>query len=189
MNIGLDFDGVIADTTALKLEVARERFGTVLDGARAKEELVIADGVMTQEQYRALMDTICHDPSVGMRMRLCENADTVIAKLTGDGHRLLIITSRSESETAIAEEWCRTHAIAIPFISAGYGQSKADVLKDRSIDAYIDDDLHKLEPLVGLVPYLFLYTAPHNRDLPVPPGITRVDWHSFGDAVSTLAQE
>ncbi|TAK04866.1 hypothetical protein EPO33_02615 [Patescibacteria group bacterium] len=179
LNIGLDFDGVIADTSALKREHARALFGVELPADRLKEQMVTADGLMTRDQYRALMRAVCATRDLGLRMAPLPGMDEALRALVASGHDCKIITARCEEEVAVAREWCLSRALPdLPFVSVGYGMPKTEAA--RGLDAYIDDDLQKLLPLVGAVPHLFLFTQPHNAGDAVPPGIRRVaSWYEF----------
>jgi len=59
------------------------------------------------------------------------------------------------------------------FIGVGGGVKKIEAC--RGLDVYIDDDLDKLEPLVGIVPYRFLLTHEYNlTEKPRDVGVERI---------------
>ena len=183
MHIGLDFDGVIADTTHLKLEVADE-MGFSVNPNRFKEKLVVEDGIMAREDYRSIMERVCTAMEVGMRMTPCAEAIETI-QLLAKSHTLTVITSREGKEVEVADAWCKEQGIPLPFVSVGYGVTKADAACEHGIDVYMDDDLHKLEPLVGIVPRLFLYRTPQNAHEELPEAITRVmSWNAFKETLN-----
>lgn len=188
MNIGLDFDGVFADTTELKHTQAKRMFG--LEGIpsnRFKESYVVEDGRMTREQYRELMGQVCANPEVGLDMEPIGEVGEVVPELRSKGHRLVVITSRSPEEVAVAKQWCERRGFDLEYISVGYGKDKKEACE--GIEIYMDDDVHKLEPLVGLVPHLFLFHQGHNADHDLPHGVQRVhSWKEFLDAVNTLSE-
>lgn len=183
MKIGIDFDGVIADTTHLKHEIAERLFGVRVDDNRFKEELVIADGILTREQYRTIMNEICLSEETGLRMRPCPDSISCITELLADGHALTVITSRNEHEIQVAKKWCTLHGIELPFVSVGYNTAKTDAVRNRSIDAYIDDDMHKLVPLQGIVPNLFIYVISTADESYCNDGIMRANWRMFQDEI------
>ena len=175
--IGLDFDGVIADTQPLKAAYALEIHGVVLDPKHAKESHVVANGSMTREQYRALAAHVT-ESDLGLTVPPVPGAIEKIKALKDEGHELSIITSRNEAGSDIARRWCEMQEIPLPVISVGYGMSKTDAAK--GLDVYLDDDHEKLTPLTDVVESLCLFDAPHNNHI-VPEGkITRVhSWDAF----------
>lgn len=189
MNIGMDFDGVFADTTKLKHTMAKQMFGIEgIPDHRFKESYVVEDGTMTREQYRELMTEVCANPEVGLQMDSIGDVDEVIPRLKKEGHRLVVITSRSPEEVAVAREWCVRRGFDLEYISVGYGKDKKEAC--AGMDIYIDDDVHKLEPLVGIVPYLFLFHQKHNEEHDLPEGTLRVySWKEFLHAVEGLSQK
>lgn len=189
MNIGLDFDGVIADTTLLKQQAARELFGLDVAPELLKEETVVSMGIMTREQYRKLAELVCGDTLYGLKITECIGAKKYISALKNDGHTLCVITSRDAQEVKVAEQWCKEHDIELVFISVGYGISKASAAKEMRIHAYMDDDLHKLEPLVGIVPYLFLFETRHNAQSGESDIAQRVSWQSFYEIIKGMSKE
>ena len=82
-------------------------------------------------------------------------------------------------EAQIAHEWLMLHKLMLPITSTGFGNSKAEACK--GLDVYVDDDLDKLEPLVGIVPHRFLFTWEYNTHTSFDPAIAvRVNsWEQF----------
>lgn len=188
MNIGIDFDGVIADTTELKVREAYQLFGVEVDPVRSKEYQVTEDGVLSKTQYRELMNHVCADPHIALSMTPCLNSIESVRELLSENY-VLIITSRNQNETNIAKSWCKTKGLDIPFVSVGYGESKADAAKKNQLDVYIDDDFFKLTPLARVVPHLFLFSTPQNRNQPIDNGFIRVNnWPDLLKSINELGK-
>lgn len=184
MHIGLDFDGVIADTFPLKAKYAKELFGVDLDPAYSKEWHVVEKGLLTKEQYRSLAEFVCKTET-GLEMPPVEDALETLKKLLEEGHTFKVITSRDEEEAAIAKKWCGIQGLSIPIHSVGYGISKAEAVAD--VVCYIDDDYEKLLPLKEVGPTLFLLTAPHNTETSLDTFVTRADsWNAFYEHIQKL---
>ena len=184
MIIGLDFDGVIADTFPIKARFAKELFGIILDPTYSKEWHMIEKGLLTKEQYRTLA-THAYQTEAGLEMPPIPNAISTAQKLIDAGHTLKIITSRNEEEARIAQLWCKQHDLAIPMTSVGYGASKADAL--LGVTCYIDDDYEKLIPLTETAAKLFLFSAPHNISTSISPPVTRAhSWTEFYEYIQKL---
>lgn len=187
LTIGIDFDGVIADTTALKQKLAKEMFGVELDANVCKERFVVEQGLMTREQYRSLMARVCGEPEVGLRMDALEGGVDLLRKLQNDGHALRIITARADADLEVAKRWSSERGLDIEFISVGYGGSKTEPA--TGLDLYIDDDLSKLLPLQGIVPNLLMFNWPYNAHEEAPSSIRRVSsWSEISAAIETLFQ-
>jgi len=69
-----------------------------------------------------------------------------------NGHNVTVITARDGIGLEIAKEWTLKEGILLDFIGVGYGGSKATAAS--GLDIYMDDDLDKLEQLIGIVPRL-----------------------------------
>jgi uncharacterized HAD superfamily protein len=189
MNIGMDFDGVFADTTKLKHKMAKELFGVEgIPDHRFKEKYLVQDGLMSREQYRELMGQVCANPEVGLDMEPIGDVDEVILKLQSEGHRLVVITSRDPHEVDVAKQWCERRGFQLEYVSIGYGNDKTESVSQ--MDVYIDDDIHKLEPLVELSTKLYLFHQGHNADQELPRGVERVhSWKEFLEKVNELQSE
>lgn len=176
--IGLDFDGVIADTANIKYETAKIMYGVDIPLRKFKEPVVISEGILSHEQYRKLMNTVCGTMEVGMKMDEMDGAIDCLRRFFKGGHRMSVITSREDNEIDVARAWLKKRGIEIPFISSGYGGDKTKYT--QGMDVYIDDDVNKLMPLVGQVEHLFLYTREYNIDVEIKDPIIRVgSWQEF----------
>jgi len=179
MNIGLDFDGVMADTIDLKHKMAKEMFGVEgIPSERFKEYMVVGDGYMSKENYRKLMNTVCGDRKIGVQAKAVPGAVEYIKLLKQQDHNLTVISSRENEEFEVLKDWCKQRDLDLKYISVGYGKDK--IQYSGSLDVYIDDDLPKLKPLIGITRNLFLLTQVHNINHELPEGIRRVaSWEEF----------
>ncbi len=160
MRIGLDFDGVISDCGALKCAAAKSLYGVDIPAARFKKELVVGEGLLTMAQYRDLQRIIYGTWDVGLTLRPVDGVLEAIPRLRDRGHAVRVITSREGVQLEIARAWAEKHGLSLDFTGVGYGASKASAAE--GLDLYVDDDLDKLEPLVGVVPRRFLFSWGYN---------------------------
>jgi hypothetical protein len=175
MNIGLDFDGVIANSHPVKSEVARDKYGVEIPPERLRREPVISAGLLTREQYIE-MGAIAMGGSY--EIPPVHEALMYIPALINHGYELRIITSRSDAMLDVAEKWLKRYAIAMPVCGVGYRVPKNQAC--QGLDVYVDDDLEKLLPLVGVVPHLLFFSWPWNAHEKEPAGITRVEsWYDI----------
>lgn len=166
MKIGLDFDGVISNCGKLKADCAKRLYGIDIPPAKFKKEIVVGEKHLTAEQYRELQKIVYGTREVGFLMEPVDGVLHYLPRLVADGHTVFVVTSRNEIGIEIAREWStRQGLLQLDFVGVGYGNSKANAAS--GLDLYVDDDLDKLEPLVGVVPHLFLFTWPYNAHVNV----------------------
>lgn len=185
MKIGLDFDGVVSDCGKLKSDTAKKLYGLDIPPKKFKKEIVIGEGYLTAEQYRDLQKTIYGTREVGLLMEPVEGMLESIPQLLALGHTLLVVTSRTEVELEIAKEWSLNQGLNLDFFGVGYGVSKAAAC--TGLDVYIDDDLDKLEPLVGIVPHRFLFSWGYNSHIGIGAVAKRIgSWEEFRKTIEGL---
>jgi len=178
LKIGLDFDGVIANTINVKQKLAKKFYNVDIPSNRFKEYMVIEDGLLTHEQYRKLMNNVCGNFDYGLEMKEVKDSVQVIKNIISLGCDVCVITSREGDEVKVAEEWCKKRGLDLKFISVGYGKDKLESAKD--LDIYVDDDVPKLVPLIDVVPNIFLWSNEHNKGHVEPEGVIRMDlWGEF----------
>lgn len=186
MKIGLDFDGVISDCGKLKSENAKRFYNIDIPPRSFKREFVVNHGILTSEQYDLLLDKIYGTRQIGLNMEPVEGALEFLPILKKENDELVIITSRKEGGTKIAREWMQRYGLDIKLIGIGGSVSKAQAC--NGLDVYVDDDLNKLEPLIGIVPYRFLFSQDYNTDVFVPENIaTRIkSWSHLYEEISKI---
>ncbi len=188
LKIGLDFDGVFSDTGRLKSETAKKLYRVDIPPERFKKELLLADGLITEKQYRTLQRIIYEMVGIGLTMEPVEGVQEFIPKLLEEGHEVIIVTSRDGKGAEIAKRWIKKHSIPwLLFIEVGQRNDKSKHLK--GFDIFIDDDLDKLEPAVGIVPHLFLFSWGYNKHVDETEFITRINsWKEFYEIISKIAR-
>lgn len=185
MKIGLDFDGVISNCGKLKSDAAKKLYGLNIPPEKFKKEIVIEEGHLTADQYHTLQKIIYGTRDVGFLMEPVAGMLSSIPQLFALGHTILIVTSRGDIELEIAKEWSVRQGLALDFIGVGYGVSKANACV--GLDVYIDDDLDKLEPLVGVVPHRFLFSWGYNSHINETPIAKRIgSWTEFCQIIRSL---
>jgi len=160
VKIGLDFDGVIADSQALKAAEVLKRYGVKIPPALCKLDQVLANNWLTSGQYREIQRIVSNVREIALRAKLVPQAAIFIRRLAADGHQLSIVSSRQGAEIVNAKEWLFLKRIGVEIIGVGYGNSKETAV--RGLDIFIDDDLPKLADLAGILPNLFLFSWPYN---------------------------
>lgn len=185
MKIGLDFDGVISDCGKLKSFGAKKLYGIDITPAKFKKEIVVGEGYLTIEQYRELQKIIYGTWKVGFLMQPVNGVLDFLPRLIADGHDLVVVTSRDGTELEIAKKWSIQQGLSLSFIGVGYANNKAEAA--RGLDVYIDDDIDKLEPLVGVVKYRYLFSWDYNVHIETGNVAKRIaSWSEFYHIISTI---
>jgi len=161
MNIGLDFDGVIADSGKLKSHHAKKLYGVNIPPSRFKKDIVVQEDILTEEQYWDLLKIVHGTLEAGLLMEPVEGMLHYLPRLMADGHSTVVITSRNET-LGVAKEWALRQGLNLNFIGVGF-DSKAKAA--QGLDFFVDDDLEKLESLVGVVSHRYLFSRDYNAHL------------------------
>ena len=185
MKIGLDFDGVISNCGKLKSDGAKKLYSVEIPSKKFTREEVVGKGFLSLEEYRELQRNIYHTKEVGFLMEPVEGMLCYLPKLLAEGHKILIVSSRNGVGLEIAREWALFRNLTLEFVGVGYGNSKAQAV--AASDVYVDDDFDKLEPLVGIVPNLFLFSWDYNQHLNEGTVIKRVSsWEELYHKIQNL---
>ncbi len=187
MKIGLDFDGVISDCGKLKADIAKRAYGANIPAAQFKKDIVLANRWLTPDQYDEISRAVYFTREVGLRLAAVDGVFSCLPRLMEDGHSVLVITSRMEIDLEIAKEWSKKQGLSVELVGVGYRNSKARTA--LGLDVYVDDDLHKLEPLVGVVPHLFLFSWQYNERFNEGGVAVRVSsWEELYQRIGVLAR-
>lgn len=185
MNIGLDFDGVIANAGLLKSEIAKERFGFWVPPEHFKKETIVTKGLLTVAEYFDFTRSIFGEMKYGTRMKEVPRAIEHIQRLLQLGHQVSVVTSRAQESLEVAKAWCDQKSLQINIEGVGTGNTKAGACS--GLDVFIDDDLDKLEPLVEVVPHRFLFSWEYNEHHETGAIAKRVSgWPDFFTAITAL---
>ncbi|MCL5016202.1 MAG: hypothetical protein M1312_01125 [Patescibacteria group bacterium] len=187
MKIGLDFDGVVADSSdnqEIKSRWAEKLYGVKVPPCDFKKGYVVGNGILTAEQYANLQNFIYGNREIGMAMRPVSGALEFIPRLVANGHLVSVITSRERPALEIAVEWTAKNGLRIPFVGVGYGISKANAAAGMNV--FVDDDVNKLKNLLGVVRYRFLFSWLYNAEVDVH-NVARVhSWEELYSAIQAL---
>ena len=176
LELRLDFDGVFADSGAVKSLVARELFNIDVDPANFKKETVVgkikkpSGNIFTLDNYRAVQHFVNYDVGYGMRITPIGTIEKHLPLILNQGHKIRVVTSRDGLAAHIASLWTKEMGVDIPLDSVGYGNPKDKFCVEAHL--YADDDHPKLESVdVGFkskdlaVPKLVLVGHDYNQDV------------------------
>lgn len=185
MKIGLDFDGVIANCGKLKSDAAKKLYGIDIPSAKFTKKIIVGEHLII-EQYSEFQNVIYGTREIGFLMEPVDGVLYFLPKLIAERHTIIVITSREKEGLNIAQEWSLRHGLQLNFIGVGQSNSKSEMAVANSIDLYVDDDLDKIKPLVGIVPHRYLFTWDYNAHVDVGTIATRIA--SWQQLYSTIQQ-
>lgn len=166
MLAGLDFGGCIANSREVKSNLAQELYGVEIHPRNFDRAFIFKNGVLTEEQYLGVMHVVYETPDLGLSLPPIEGALENIARLQKDGYGSIVVTSRRAAAVDLAQHWLQQHGLDVEVLGVDKGTDKARVCRERRVDIFVDDDVHKLEPLREVVLHRFLYLGRYNRYSP-----------------------
>jgi hypothetical protein len=185
MKIGLDFNGVIADCGGLKQRWIVKLFGKLVPYEKLSKVKLVGEGILSAEQYSALKHCIYTNGDFGSAIQPVPGALVCIEQLLRDGHQIVVITSRWGASLQLAQDWVKRQGLGLTVVGVGGGNSKAPAA--TGLDIFVDDDLDKLEELVGVVPSRFLFGWDYNQHVDVLGVAKRVEsWDDLYRDISAL---
>jgi hypothetical protein len=165
-SVAFDFDGVIADTMNLFLDIARSEYN--IHGIRydditsyALSECLDIEPEILKEISRKIMEGDYSDP-----LKSFEGAAEVMTRLAGRHSPVLCVTARSYSEPV--HDWIWNNfsldSRQVEVVATGTFDDKASVLLDKKITHFVEDRLETCFALheAGIVP--IVYRQPWNRN-------------------------
>lgn len=170
LSIGIDLDGVTLNTPAYGVELLRRRHGIDVPMRFYRRDRIQEVAGITEANFAAMKQRLYRERwpielMPGALHHICMLRDA-------HGHTLKFVTSRSGVLLDRARELLAKHPLNdIPVVGVGRDVPKTDAT--TGMDVFIDDDVHKLEPLVD-VPHRILFSHPYNEDDELPEGIVRL---------------
>ena len=163
--IAFDVDGVIADTMALFLEIARDEFD--VHGVRYEDITCynVADCLdMDPEVVDRILLRIL-DGSYTHTLRPLPGASGVLGKLARRVDSLLLVTARPQ--IGPVDGWVRTllsdDAAAVEIVATGTFEAKTAVLLGRGVTHFVEDRLETCLDLAEAGIHPVLFAQPWNR--------------------------
>lgn len=168
LKIGLDFDGVIMDNVKTKALQIRQRYGVTLP-FRAFNRSFTRKGAprgLSRWQYLEAKREIYWRPRSVEHMIPIPGALECIRKLLNEGHKIVVISSRSEHSARMARRWLHEkHGLPLVVEHVGiHNDDKSEAAREHALDVFVDNNLGKLRKLNGVVPHKILFTWYDNFD-------------------------
>ena len=175
MDIGLDFDGVIAYSEPLMSVVAKKRFNLDVPVGQFKRSTIVDTGILTLEEYRGVWK---ESISGAYPIEPVVDALKYIHMLLEEGHSIRVVTTRLQNDgLPEARTWMSQHGLSLSIEGVGYDIPKTEAC--RGLDLYVDDSMKKLLPLIDIVPRLLFFAWLWNIDDKHPRFVQVVSWNEI----------
>jgi hypothetical protein len=185
--IGMDFDGLFHDLAVLKHRVLRDVFKRTMLEGRERKDFMIAEGIVTEEEYYRLATEICCTERYVPHMVPLPGMVSFFPRIRAlsDNHTVRIVTARNALGTVVAQKWVNSLCLGAKVESSNATGTKGPHAK--GLHVFVDDDLRHLEEMEGIVPHRFLFSWPYNEMDKHDPSIVRVhSWRELHDHMVAL---
>ena len=182
LRIGIDFDGVAANTPRLKTEIASQKFGIYVPMEECNKSGFIKRG-FTEEMYKELQKMVysSHD------LRPVYGGLANLRKLIEKGNDLSIISYRKLAGLDIIGNFLVNYNLDIKKFICTDNQPKSEFCKGMNFDVFVDDRTEHLRDMKKCAKNLFLFDAPYNRDERLTEGMKRVyGWKETAEKILKL---
>ncbi len=190
MRIGTDFDGTIAESGNARQWYLKKHFNvdlTIGEIAMGGDKKLITD----KKEYEKYKNFVNEEGT--MLGTIVRNADKVIKKLAGEGHKIIILTGRTGKQAEYAKRFLQRQGIPYNHILYIEGDNPIDksrrltsvegnerkkiIVQKLKLDCLIDDLPAYFVPLSGTGVLLLLINQPWNIGKATPSDVIRInDW-------------
>lgn len=180
MNIGIDIDDTLTYLKDIKIQYAKK----YIKNNNLSYKLINADSVFFSEMFDWPIeecDKFWFEESFNMLSSAParQNASLVLNNLRQNGHKLIIITARSnnwhEDPYKISYDWLVKNNIPFDKLIVGQ-QNKRQACVEEKIDVFIDDMPNNLIDLQDLGIYTILMNTAHNKNQTTYTGSKVSEW-------------
>jgi uncharacterized HAD superfamily protein len=169
MNIGIDFDGVIADTPKLKVQYVTEKFNIKINIKNSSKENL--SKIIGKDEYTKMIKQAY--PSAAMNLVPAVKGCFSALKQLSQENKIIIITSRTDKEVIAAKEWLKIHKVKYNLIINTSNKSKSTVCKKHYIDVLIEDEPENLAEIKYTKTRKILLERPYNVNPKISKEIIR----------------
>ncbi|MHB1654259.1 MAG: 5' nucleotidase, NT5C type [Desulfitobacteriaceae bacterium] len=184
MRIGVDIDGVIADSYPAWLKELNRHYGKNISVLEDYDMHLVFD-VAWDDMNDFFVENVDHllgipQPVVGAK----EGIETLIQ----EGHDIFYITARRPEEEAITLDWLRRYNIPYETVLFSGFKSKVDLVQQWNMQAFIEDHLANAKDISGLGIPVFLLATSYNQG-ELSPQVTRCqNWSEILQGLRHLVQ-
>lgn len=178
MRIGVDIDGVVADSYSYWLGELNKHYDKDIKAIYQYEMHLIFD-VPWEDMNKFFNDNVERlfigpSPMPGARHGL---------ELLQQEHEIVLVTARREVEEEITLRWLKLHQIPYNQLFVVGDRSKAEICLEQVIDIFIEDYAVNAKLIAEVGCPVLLFDAPYNR-VDLPKGVQRC--YNWGQVVQKI---
>ena len=179
--IAIDYDGVVADTNALKVQWIQEHLGIDVPNYLCDRTSCVP--LIGKDNYE-IMGSQVYESSASADAPLVEGAADALKTLASNGP-LYLLSARTDQRLLYARTWLERHGLADLFeaLVPAPKQPKLDVASELGCKVLVDDDARHLSPARASVGGILLKVG-LTGGLRVPAGIEVAS--SWDDALAVI---
>lgn len=181
MKIGVDIDGVIADSLSIWVKELNRHFSQ----DKNREDMVFYQFEKIYNVSWEEMDRFFRTNQEILLSNLApvEQAAEILNRFK-EAHEVLLITARPEQYRSITENWLRAHTIVYNDLIMTNFADKGCYCKTMKIDIFIEDSLENALSICQEGIPVILFDAPYNQGS-LPEGIIRTkNWQEIFDLIN-----
>ncbi len=180
MNIGFDIDGVISNFVVGFVKVVENDYNLILTEADIYcHDLDLVLGITKEERNKLIRKTILKG------LELNPGAKQTLAKLSSEGHRIFILTARSNILIKTTRKWLKEKTI--PYYQLLHLEEGKKYQTDVNLDVVVEDNLEDAIGFSQKVKNVLIYDHPWNQTKNVKKIIRRVyDWDDIYKEIKRL---
>jgi uncharacterized protein len=183
MNLGFDIDGVISNFTKQFTDIIQKKYGVALsDSDLYSYEVNLVLGIPKEDIAEIVTETLKSD------LPLNPSAKETLDKLAADGHKIYLLTARSEELIQHTSIWLKQKGI--PYTEILYLIRGKKSFADFSVELVVEDSLEEALELTKKVNHVLLFDQPWNKTKNVKGLIKRVhNWSEVYEEVQKITTE
>jgi len=143
MILAIDYDGVVADTNALKAHWITAELGLRVPPWRCDRSQCVP--IIGEEQYKAMIAMV-YGKELSSQANPVAGVVRGIGALTAQGWQVIIVTARNADRIRWAKLWLKTHTLGkmIRDVISADGTTKGAIVERTQALAILDDDIRHL---------------------------------------------
>ena len=183
MNLGFDIDGVISNFTKQFIAIVQKKYGGALsDSDMYAYEVNLVLGIPKEDVAEIVTETLKSD------LPLNPSAKETLDKLAAEGHKIYLLTARSEE--LIQHTSTLLKQKGIPYTEILYLIRGKKSLAEFSVELVVEDSLEEALELTKKVNHVLLFDQPWNKTKNVKGLIKRVyNWSEVYEEVQKITTE
>ena len=183
MNLGFDIDGVISNFTKQFTDIIQKKYGVALsDSDMYSYEVNLVLGILKEDVAEIVTETLKSS------LPVTPLAKETLDKLIAEGHKIYLLTARSEELNQHTSTWLKQKGI--PYTEILYLIRGKKSLAEFSVELVVEDSLEEALELTKKVNHVLLFDQPWNKTKNVKGLIKRVyNWSEVYEEVQKITTD